>query len=56
MSNSIIVGDIRVQALSSTSIRVEPKEPMGFEDRNIFMVTNRKSFPGLAIAKKDDTT
>ena len=34
-SNSIIVGDgqVRVTALSSTVVRIEPKGPMGFEDR-----------------------
>ena len=51
VSSSIIVGDVRVQALSSTLVRVEPKGPRGFEDRTTFMVVNR-SFPGLAITKK----
>lgn len=31
--SSITVGDIRVTALSSTLVRVEPKGPKGFEDR-----------------------
>ena len=53
-SSSIVVGDVRVQALSPTLLRVEPKGPAGFEDRSTFMVVNR-SFAGLAITKKAET-
>eukprot|EP00927_Polykrikos_kofoidii_P015618 TRINITY_DN16958_c0_g1_i1.p1 TRINITY_DN16958_c0_g1~~TRINITY_DN16958_c0_g1_i1.p1 ORF type:complete len:980 (+),score=114.21 TRINITY_DN16958_c0_g1_i1:90-2942(+) len=50
----IEVGDIRVQALSSTLLRVEPRGPKGFEDKTTFMVTNR-DFHGIPIAKKNET-
>jgi len=45
---SVIVGDYRVQALSPTLLRVEPKGPNGFEDRTTFMVVNR-DFDGLTL-------
>ena len=48
---SVIVGDVRVQALSPTLLRVEPKGPAGFEDRTTFMVTSR-GMPGLAIQQR----
>ena len=32
-ADSITVGGIRVTAMSSTLVRVEPKGPAGFEDR-----------------------
>ena len=35
------LGDIRVQALSRRLVRVEPRGPMGFEDRTTFVVRNR---------------
>ncbi|MBO4963211.1 MAG: hypothetical protein J6C97_05485, partial [Clostridia bacterium] len=39
--SSIILGDLRVQLLSKTLVRVENKGPKGFEDRESYMVTNR---------------
>lgn len=45
---SVTVGNTRIQALSPTLLRVEPKGPMGFEDRSTFMVVDR-SFPGTPI-------
>mmetsp|Transcript_79764 Transcript_79764/g.247386 ORF Transcript_79764/g.247386 Transcript_79764/m.247386 type:complete len:853 (-) Transcript_79764:84-2642(-) len=51
-SSDIVVGDIRVQALSPTLLRVEPLGARGFEDRTTFMVANR-SFPGIPITKVD---
>ena len=48
-ASSIIVGDTRVTALSSTLVRIEPKGPKGFEDRTTFNVVGRESFPGLPI-------
>ena len=33
------IGNLRVQTLSPTLVRVEPEGPMGFEDRPTFMVT-----------------
>eukprot|EP00039_Didymoeca_costata_P001322 m.51572 g.51572 ORF g.51572 m.51572 type:complete len:1018 (+) comp10741_c0_seq1:186-3239(+) len=38
----------RVQALSSTLVRIEAQGPKGFEDRLTYMVQNR-SFPGLDV-------
>ena len=35
---------VRVQALSSTLVRVEPEGPAGFEDRSTFAVVGRDSF------------
>ena len=34
----VILGDIRVQTLSATLLRVEPKGPNGFEDRTILVI------------------
>eukprot|EP00927_Polykrikos_kofoidii_P047963 TRINITY_DN42226_c0_g1_i1.p1 TRINITY_DN42226_c0_g1~~TRINITY_DN42226_c0_g1_i1.p1 ORF type:complete len:936 (-),score=72.86 TRINITY_DN42226_c0_g1_i1:113-2854(-) len=49
-TSEVIVGDVRVQALSSNLLRVEPKGPRGFEDRTTLMVANRH-FAGLTITK-----
>lgn len=46
--SEIVVDDVRVQALSSHLVRIEPKGPKGFEDRTTFMVASRK-FSGLKI-------
>ena len=35
---------VRIQALSSTLVRVEPEGPKGFEDRSTFAVVGRDSF------------
>ena len=48
---SVTIGDIRIQALSPTLVRVEPKGPAGFEDRTTFMVVDRDGFPGTPITK-----
>ena len=37
-SSTAIVGNVRVQALSATVIRIEPKGPMGFYDMTSFVV------------------
>ncbi|MFA7368490.1 MAG: TIM-barrel domain-containing protein [Kiritimatiellales bacterium] len=49
-----IVGNIRVQALSPTLVRIEQKGPKGFEDRTTLTVVNR-DWPGvpLEVSKKD---
>lgn len=44
-----IIGNIRVQALSPTLVRVERRGPMGFEDRNTFTVANRSIWTGVPI-------
>ena len=42
-------GQFRVTALSPTVLRIEPKGPMGFEDRSTFMATGRDKFAGIDI-------
>jgi hypothetical protein len=49
------IGNLRIQTLSSTLIRVEPKGPMGFENRPTFMVVDR-SFIGVPILSKTNTS
>eukprot|EP00656_Telonema_subtile_P045294 TRINITY_DN5154_c0_g2_i1.p1 TRINITY_DN5154_c0_g2~~TRINITY_DN5154_c0_g2_i1.p1 ORF type:complete len:835 (-),score=119.33 TRINITY_DN5154_c0_g2_i1:273-2777(-) len=53
-STEIIIGNTRVQALSPTLIRVEPKGPLGFEDRTTFTVVDR-GFRGAELTKHNDT-
>lgn len=38
---TVIVGDVRIQLLSATLVRVEQKGANGFEDRTSYYVTNR---------------
>lgn len=51
-SCEVVLGDVRVQALSPTLVRVEPKGPHGFEDRKTFMVVNR-SMGGVPVSKRE---
>ena len=37
-SSTLTIGNYRFTGLSETLLRVEPKGPMGFEDRTTFMV------------------
>eukprot|EP01051_Picozoa_sp_SAG22_P015779 SAG22_NODE_2118_length_2984_cov_2.031196_1_plen_396_part_00 len=53
---SATVGNIRVQALSPTLLRVEPRGPLSFEDRTTFMVTGRSGWPGIPILSRNATT
>ena len=56
--NEIVVGNVRVQVLSRTLIRLEPKGPMGFEDRPTLMVRARNfsvNPDALAISVKNVT-
>lgn len=48
-SSSAVVGQIRVQCLSDTLVRLEQKGPHGFEDRATFNVVNR-NWPGSVCA------
>lgn len=41
---SITLDSVRITALSETLLRVEPKGPLGFEDRNTFAAANRSAF------------
>ena len=45
---SLVVGDVRVQALSASLVRIELKGREGFEDRQTFHVVNR-DWPGTAM-------
>jgi len=47
-SNEIIIGNMRIQALSQNLIRIEQRGPKGFEDRNTFTIVSRK-WPGETI-------
>ncbi len=44
-NDSVIVGNLRVQMLSDSLVRLEIKGPEGFEDRNTFHIVNR-DWPG----------
>ena len=49
------MGNYRVQALSPTLLRVEPKGPNGFENRTSFMVVTEPSkWAGIPISKKSE--
>ena len=55
-ATSIVVGDLRVTALSPKLVRIEPKGPMGFEDRTTFTIAgNRSKFSGIDITKANTT-
>ena len=45
-----IVGDIRVQTLSETLVRIELKGPKGFEDRTTYHITGRDQYAGLSAS------
>jgi alpha-glucosidase (family GH31 glycosyl hydrolase) len=45
-----IVGDVRVQVLSATLVRIELKGPKGFEDRPTFHITGRQ-WPGATVTR-----
>ena len=44
----VIVGDVRVELLSDSLVRLEVKGPEGFENRNTFHIVNR-DWPGTAF-------
>ena len=45
-----VIGDVRVQVLSPTLVRIELRGPLGFEDRPTFHVTER-NWPGTSISR-----
>lgn len=51
-SDEVIIGDVRVQTLSETLLRVEFRGSSGFEDRATFNIVTRE-FPGIPISRKD---
>src|SRR5438046_1306086 len=50
---SEIVGDVRIQSLAPTLLRIEAKGPKGFEDRETFHVVSR-DWPGAALKQSAD--
>ncbi len=50
---SAVVGNLRVQVLSPTLIRLEVKGSAGFEDRSTFHVVNRTDWPGDAVEQSE---
>jgi len=50
----IVTGNVRVQLLSDSLVRIELKGPVGFEDRETFHVVNR-DWPGAAFALKTNS-
>ena len=49
-TGSETIGNVRVQILSSTLVRLEVKGPNGFEDRTTFHITNR-NWPGATYTR-----
>ena len=48
-----VVGNVRVQVLSSTLVRAEVKGAKGFEDRKTFHIMNRDEWDGDVVAKSE---
>lgn len=46
-----VFGDVRVQILSPTLVRLEARGPKGFEDRETFHIVNRTDWPGAAVTE-----
>src|SRR5580692_11684812 len=49
LPGSVVVGNVRVQLLSGSLVRLELRGPTGFEDRNTFHVLNR-NWPGIEFS------
>jgi hypothetical protein len=47
--DSVVVGNVRVQLLSGSLVRLELRGPNGFENRNTFHVLNR-NWPGISFS------
>jgi hypothetical protein len=47
-SSEAVIGEVRVQALSPTLVRIEQKGPQGFEDRKTLTVVNR-NWAGIPV-------
>ena len=48
--SSIEIGEVRIQLLSNTIVRVENKGPKGFEDRPSYIVQNRDDYEEIAYS------
>jgi len=51
---SVVVGNVRVQLLSGSLVRIELKEPEGFEDRKTFHIVDR-DWPGAAFTMETNS-
>lgn len=47
-SKEFTIGNIRVQTLSETLVRIELKGPKGFEDRTTYHINGRNKYTGIA--------
>lgn len=54
-SMDTVIGNVRVQALSPTLVRIELKGPKGFEDRETFTVVNRARYNEKPQIEKGDS-
>ena len=54
--SSIILGDLRIQLLSNTIVRVENKGPQGFEDRPSYIVLNRTDYDEISYEIEETTS
>ena len=45
------IGNVRVQVLSPTLVRIEEKGPKGYEDRNTFHISNRTDWLGDTVSR-----
>lgn len=52
-ADEAIIGDVRVQTLSETLVRIEFQGSKGFDNRLTFNVISR-DFPGLSITRRDE--
>lgn len=48
---SEVIGNIRVQILSDSLVRIEERGPSGFEDRETFHIQNRTDWDGAEVSK-----
>jgi len=46
---SVVVGNHKITALSTSLLRIEPKGPVGFENRSTFNIVGRDQFEGIDI-------
>ena len=49
-----IVGNVRIQVLSPTLVRLEQKGPEGFEDRETFHIVNRTDWSGDTVTRTEE--
>ncbi len=54
MPSTVIVGEVRVQLLSDTLVRLETEGEKGFENRSSFTVTNRTDWEKIDFTQKTE--